>query len=141
MFQDYSVSYCTTDKYRGMPWLRTPVFLPGEFYGQRSLVGYRPQGHKESDTTEATEHSTPAGSERLSTSLLYPNLPADFPVFVIYHPLNMRSKGRVICATLHIMSNKTHPPQVRRVVKAFHFRKRPEPKLDHPQTLTRRVTM
>ena len=30
----------------------TPVFLPGEFYGQRSLVGYSPWGHKEWDTTE-----------------------------------------------------------------------------------------
>ena len=30
----------------------TPVFLPGEFYGQRSLVGYSPWGHKESDMTE-----------------------------------------------------------------------------------------
>ena len=29
-----------------------PVFLPGEFYGQRSLVGYCPWGFKESDTTE-----------------------------------------------------------------------------------------
>ena len=26
--------------------------LPGEFHGQRSLVGYRPWGRKESDTTE-----------------------------------------------------------------------------------------
>ena len=30
------------------------VFLPGESHGQRSLTGYSPQGHKESDTTEAT---------------------------------------------------------------------------------------
>ena len=28
-------------------WLPTPVFLPGEFHGQRSLVGYSPWGHKE----------------------------------------------------------------------------------------------
>ena len=33
-------------------WLSTPVFLPGEFHGQRSLAGYSPWGHKESDTTE-----------------------------------------------------------------------------------------
>ena len=31
-------------------WLPTPVFLPGEFHGQRGLGGYRPWGHKESDT-------------------------------------------------------------------------------------------
>ena len=30
----------------------TPVFLPGDSHGQRSLVGYSPWGHKESDTTE-----------------------------------------------------------------------------------------
>ena len=30
----------------------TPVFLPGESHGQRSLAGYSPWGHKESDTTE-----------------------------------------------------------------------------------------
>ena len=29
----------------------TPVFLPGESHGQRSLVGYSPRGHKESDKT------------------------------------------------------------------------------------------
>ena len=43
-----------------IPWRRawqpTPVFLPGESHGQRSLAGYTPWVHKESDTTEATEH-------------------------------------------------------------------------------------
>ena len=29
-----------------------PVFLPGEFHGQRSLMGYSSQGRKESNTTE-----------------------------------------------------------------------------------------
>ena len=33
-------------------WLPTPVFLPGESHGQRSLVGYSPWGCKESDVTE-----------------------------------------------------------------------------------------
>ena len=33
-------------------WLPTPVFLPGESQGQRSLVSYRPWGHKELDMTE-----------------------------------------------------------------------------------------
>ena len=32
-------------------WQPTPVFLPGESHGQRSLAGYRTCGHKESDTT------------------------------------------------------------------------------------------
>ena len=30
----------------------TPVFLPGKSHGQRSLAGYSPWGHKESDATE-----------------------------------------------------------------------------------------
>ena len=35
-------------------WQPTPVFLPGESHGQRSLVGCRLWGCTESDTTEAT---------------------------------------------------------------------------------------
>ena len=35
-------------------WQPTPVFLPGESHGQRSLVGCSPWGRTESDTTEAT---------------------------------------------------------------------------------------
>ena len=39
-----------------IPWRRkwqpTPVFLPGEFHGQKSLVGHSPWGRKELDTTE-----------------------------------------------------------------------------------------
>jgi len=33
-------------------WLPTPVFLPRELLGQRSLAGYSPWGHKELDTAE-----------------------------------------------------------------------------------------
>ena len=33
-------------------WQPTPVFLPGESHGQRSLAGYSPWGHKELDMTE-----------------------------------------------------------------------------------------
>ena len=39
-----------------IPWRRewqpTPVFLPGESHGQRSLAGYNPRGREESETTE-----------------------------------------------------------------------------------------
>ena len=35
----------------------TPVFLPGESHGQRSLTGRGPWGRRESDTTEVTEHT------------------------------------------------------------------------------------
>ena len=43
---------------RKIPWRKkwqpTPVFLPGESHGGRSLLGYSPWGHKESDTTKMT---------------------------------------------------------------------------------------
>ena len=50
---------CKFDSWVGkIPWRRTwhptPVFLPGESPWTRSWAGYSPQGHKESDTTEAT---------------------------------------------------------------------------------------
>jgi len=35
-------------------WLPTPVFLPRESHGQRSLMGYSPKGLKELDKTEVT---------------------------------------------------------------------------------------
>ena len=38
-------------------WQPTPVFLPGDFHGQRSLVGYSPWGHKESATTQQLAHT------------------------------------------------------------------------------------
>ena len=45
---------------RKIPWRRkwqpTPIFLPGEFLGQRSLTGYSPWGPKESDTAELLTH-------------------------------------------------------------------------------------
>ena len=45
---------------RKIPWRRawqpTPVFLPGGSHGQRSLVGYSPFSHKESDRKEVIQH-------------------------------------------------------------------------------------
>ena len=36
----------------------TPVFLPGEFHGQRGLEGFSPELCKELDKTEVTKHTT-----------------------------------------------------------------------------------
>ena len=45
---------------RKIPWRRaqqpTPACLPGESHGQRSLAGYSPRGHIESDMTERLKH-------------------------------------------------------------------------------------
>ena len=58
-------------------WQPTPVFLPGESHGWRSLVDYSPWGSKESDMTERLhfhfhfpfQRGTKSGTEGLS--LLY----------------------------------------------------------------------
>ena len=41
----------------GRKWQPAPVFLPGESYGQKSLVSPRLWGQKESDTTEQLTHT------------------------------------------------------------------------------------
>ena len=41
---------------RRREWLPTSSFLPGEFHGQRNLVGYSPQNCKEVDMTERLTH-------------------------------------------------------------------------------------
>ena len=52
----------------------SPIFLPGEFYGQRSLVGYSPWGRKELDMTEQLKISV----ERLEDVLLaFPSNPVN----------------------------------------------------------------
>ena len=57
----------------------TPVFLPGKFHGQWSLVGYSPRGHKEWDTTEhmANTHNFNGSSfpmYKIISQILTPNL-------------------------------------------------------------------
>ena len=54
--------------------LPTPVFMPRESYGQRSLAGHSPQGHKESDTIERLSLS-PTSPLREG-----PGLPLVFPL-------------------------------------------------------------
>ena len=49
-------------------WQPTPVFLPGKNYEQRSLLGYSPQGCKESDKTIA-RRSSPDSNNKMYESL------------------------------------------------------------------------
>ena len=46
------VRWATVHGVTGRNWQPTPVLLPGEPHGLRSLVGYSPQGRKELDMTE-----------------------------------------------------------------------------------------
>ena len=48
-------------------WQPTPVFLPGESQGWRSLMGFRLWGRTESDTTEAT-YSSSSSSDYITSS-------------------------------------------------------------------------
>ena len=68
---------------RKIPWRRawppTPVFFTGESHGQRSLVGYSPQGRKELDMAEGTEHASGPlafSTQQLSLELLLLFLPS-----------------------------------------------------------------
>ena len=51
----------------------TPVFLPGEPHGQRSLEGCSPRGRTESDTTEATKFADQGWNLSLLQQNLSPN--------------------------------------------------------------------
>ena len=48
-------------------WQLTAVFLPGKSHGQRSLAGYSPWGHRESDMTERL--STRTHTHQISSPL------------------------------------------------------------------------
>ena len=54
---------------RRRKWQPTPVFLPGESHGQRSLAGYSPRGHKELDTLKLLSRYT---STHSSLSFMIP---------------------------------------------------------------------
>ena len=68
-----------------MPWKRkwqlTPVFLPEESHGQRSLAGYRTWGCKESDTTDRLSlctHTHTPGLKTKWSSVLNVSLQKEF---------------------------------------------------------------
>ena len=57
VFHDFTVSNMSGRSPEGRARQPTPVFLPGESQGQRSLARYSPWGCKESDTTEVPSHT------------------------------------------------------------------------------------
>ena len=63
-------------------WLPTPVFLPGELHGQRSLEGYGQWGCKDSDTTERRHcqgQRVPTGTDPPRGLMAIQTLPVSFP--------------------------------------------------------------
>ena len=63
-----------------IPWRRKWLSMPVESHGQRSLEGYSPCGHKESDTTERIALSLSCNKKQKENLLLYNRrIPVLFP--------------------------------------------------------------
>ena len=100
-----------------MAWQPTPVFLPGESGGQRSLEGYGPQSRRESDMTKATEH--------VCTHVWHWSFPASPSIVFLEQllqvlPQNPRATRFHVCtptrapAPSHLLPSSSHsrsPPQ------------------------------
>ena len=67
-------------------WLPTPVFLPGESHGQRSLVGYSPWGRKESDMTERLDRERVRNGNEI--------LPRCAPILFVLERVCLGPRGR-----------------------------------------------
>ena len=72
-------------------WQPTPVFLPGEFHGQRSLARYNPWGRKESDMTKGLTLSITRRWE-VYTSFLYISE-------IICQVKKASHKGHILCVS------------------------------------------
>ena len=74
-------------------WLSTPVFLSGEFHGQRSLVGYSSWGRKELDmiellNTQALSVPLTAGAPRTSLDVLGVEGETQGPISTNFRPIS-----------------------------------------------------
>ena len=79
----------------------TPVFLPGESHGQRSLVGYSPWRHRELDTTERIECTTsPPSSVRILPS------PPESPLVPVQGQPHFHLQPQATTDALSLASNK-----------------------------------
>ena len=72
-------------------WQATPVFLPGKFYAERSLVDNSPWGCKELNITEYTCTQTP--------------WPSFFWVVKLLYSSSLRVKGA--CVFFHLVGSET----------------------------------
>ena len=78
-------------------WQPTPVLLPAKSHGQRSLVGYHPWGHEESDTSKRLHlyFSHSYIGEGTGNPLQYSWLE------------NPRDRGALLAATCGVAQNRT----------------------------------
>ena len=93
-------------------WQPTPVFLPGESHGQRSLAGCSPWGHEESDTTEQLTFSFfhfMQNSSRLKRTFIHsPSKPSPF---LPRHVANQTSSHSVSEVPTSNQLSRLQPPQ------------------------------
>ena len=79
-------------------WLPTPVLLPGDSHGQRSLVGYSPWSCQKSDMTEwLSTHTTHNLTSLLNNWRL---IPLNDPPYFAYHLMPLPSATQVLFSTL-----------------------------------------
>ena len=90
-------------------WQPTPVFLPGESHGQRSLVGYSPWGRKESDTTEWARITRCCCPVSESCPTLRDHMHCRMPGFPVLHHL-------LEFAQTHVLNWWCHPTNSSSVV-------------------------
>ena len=81
----------------------TAVFLPGKFNGQRSLVGYRPWGHNESNMTEhaQTHYSRQKWNEIVPLAEMW----MDLEIF-IQSEVSQKEKTKYCIILLYVESRK-----------------------------------
>ena len=79
----------------GNEWQPTPIFLPGEFHRQRSLVNYSSWGCKEMDMTErlTNTHKGPRGRGELSAGVALQGMSNLSEVKVSALPCQMVEEG------------------------------------------------
>ena len=96
-----------------IPWRKarqhTPVFLPEESLGQRSLAGYSPWGHKESDTTEVTQHTHTYTHTHTFFSIIVYSRRLQFPVLYRRTLLFIHAKCNSFASTNPIESQSVRP--------------------------------
>ena len=88
-------------------WIPTPVFLPGESHGQRSLVDCSSWGCKESDVTEWLTHTQPTRRTHVNLIPLYTtlwSLPECYLTTPSYH-INITSFFVVRTLKIQFLSN------------------------------------
>ena len=96
-------------------WRAVPVFLPGEFHGQRSLVGYSPWGRKEFHTTRQLTLSLSCPLRQWSPPT--PGFPVhhQLPEFAQAHVIEsvMLSNHLILCRPLFL------PPSIFPSIRVF----------------------